>query len=158
MKVKIMKMHPNAKLPTYAHSLDAGMDLYSCLDVDTWDSEIPESEWGYWIAPGERVLVPTGLIMELPSGFEAQIRPKSGLALHHGITVLNSPGTIDAGYRGPVCVILVNQSDTGLAFKVTNGMKIAQMVIKPVEQAEIEEVFDLSDSERGTGGFGSSGA
>jgi dUTP pyrophosphatase len=157
MKVKFKKLHPNAKIPTYAKSGDAGMDLFACLDGRQWPSDVDPKDWSLYIAPGERMLVPTELSMELPNGYEAQIRPKSGLALHHGVTVLNSPGTVDEGYRGPIGVILINHSDSGLAFKVTNGMKIAQMVIKPVESVEVEEVVELTDSERGSGGFGSTG-
>ena len=107
------------------------------------------------LAPMERRLIPTGLFIELPAGYEAQIRPRSGLALKRGLTVLNTPGTIDADYRGEVCVILVNLSNE--PFMVNPGERIAQMVIARHEQAEIVQVEELSDTERGTGGFGHSG-
>ena len=107
------------------------------------------------LAPGARLAVPTGIAIELPLGAEAQVRPRSGLALNHGITCLNSPGAIDSDYRGEIKAILINHGDT--AFKITRGMKIAQMVIARHEQAELVEVESLSDSERGAGGFGSTG-
>jgi len=107
------------------------------------------------LAPGERALVPTGLAMALPAGFEAQVRPRSGLAAKHGVTVLNTPGTIDADYRGEVKVILINLGDA--PFDITRGERIAQMVIAPVLQAVIAEVETLSETQRGTGGFGSTG-
>jgi dUTP pyrophosphatase len=107
------------------------------------------------LQPGSRALVPTGLAMALPAGYEAQVRPRSGLAAKHGVTVLNTPGTIDADYRGEVKVILINLGDT--AFEISRGDRIAQMVIAPVLQAEIEEVEILSETSRGTGGFGSTG-
>jgi dUTP pyrophosphatase len=107
------------------------------------------------IAPGERVLVPTGLAIALPPGFEAQVRPRSGLALKQGITVVNTPGTIDADYRGEVGVILINHGDA--PFTVDRGMRIAQMVVAPITRAVWNEVGTLSESTRGTGGFGSTG-
>jgi dUTP pyrophosphatase len=107
------------------------------------------------IAPGQRALVSTGLILELPPNTEAQVRPRSGLALKHGITVLNSPGTIDEPYRGVVGVILINHSDQ--EFGVEPGMRIAQIVIKPVLAVQVNEVSEVSDSRRGAGGFGSTG-
>ena len=141
MTVRFRLLDSSAKLPTYAHPGDAGMDVCSIEDVV--------------IAPGARYLVKTGFAMELPDGFEAQVRPRSGLAIKSGITVLNTPGTIDSGYRGEVGVILINLSD--VPFHVEKGMKIAQMVIAKFERAEIEEVSELSSSERGAGGFGSTG-
>lgn len=105
--------------------------------------------------PMERKLIPTGLYMELPEGYEAQVRPRSGLALKHGITVLNSPGTIDADYRGELCVILINLSTE--EFVVNDGERIAQMVIARCEQAEVVQVEELTDTERGSGGFGHTG-
>lgn len=141
MTVRFRLLDSSAKLPTYAHLGDAGMDVCSIEDVV--------------IAPGARHLVKTGFAMELPDGFEAQVRPRSGLAIKSGITVLNTPGTIDSGYRGEVGVILINLSD--VPFHVEKGMKIAQMVIAKFERAEIEEVSELSSSERGAGGFGSTG-
>lgn len=141
MTVRFSLLDSSAKLPTYAHPGDAGMDVCSIEDVV--------------IAPGARALIKTGFAMELPDGFEAQVRPRSGLAIKSGITVLNTPGTIDSGYRGEVGVILINLSD--VPFHVEKGMKIAQMVIAKFERAEIEVVGELSSSERGAGGFGSTG-
>lgn len=139
--VRFKKLTPDAVLPSYAHPGDAGMDLTSIEEV-----ELP---------PGEIRLVKTGLAMALPSGTEAQVRPRSGLAAKHGVTVANTPGTIDEGYRGEICVILVNLGKA--PFRVEKGMRIAQMVIAPVLRAGVAEVTELSDTERGTGGFGSSG-
>lgn len=146
MKVKFKKLVPHAQLPTYAHEGDAGMDLRACFN------EPHKSET---LLPGDTALIPTGLSMELPEGYEAQIRPRSGIALKYRITVLNSPGTVDCHYRGPIGVVLINHGPWHMV--IENGMKIAQMVIKPVEQAEIEEVEELSNTERGEGGFGSTG-
>ena len=141
MTVRFRRIHPEAELPAYAHQDDAGMDLRSVEDC---------------IVPrGGRRLVRTGLQMELPPGFEAQVRPRSGLALKHGITVLNTPGTIDAGYRGEVGVILANFGDAD--FSVAKGDRIAQMVVAPVLRAEIAETDALDCTDRGTGGFGSTG-
>lgn len=143
MKVKFVNTshHP---LPKYETSLSAGMDLRAFL---------PEGP--ITLHPLERTLVKTGLFMELPAGYEAQVRPRSGLALKKGITVLNSPGTIDADYRGEICVILINLSNED--FVISDGERIAQMVIARHEQAEIIEVTELSDTDRGTGGFGHTG-
>lgn len=142
MKVAFRKLDPTAELPSYAHPGDAGMDIRSIEDVT--------------IAPGERKLVHTGLVIILPEDAEAQVRPRSGLALKNGITVLNTPGTIDAGYRGEVGVILINLGQE--PFAVTKGMKIAQIVVAPVVRAEISETFDDGPAtERGAGGFGSTG-
>jgi dUTP pyrophosphatase len=121
------------------------MDLRAAIDA-----EAPVS-----IAPGGRLAVPTGLIMEIPQGFEGQIRPRSGLALKSGVTCLNTPGTVDSDYRGEIMVILANLG--GETFTVTRGMRIAQMVIAPVVQVRIEVVQELSATERGSGGFGSTG-
>jgi len=139
--VRFKKLVPEAVLPSYAHPGDAGMDLTSVEDVE--------------LQPGEIRLVKTGLAMALPSGTEAQVRPRSGLAAKHGVTVANTPGTIDEGYRGEIRVILVNLGKA--PFRVEKGMRIAQMVIAPVLRAGVAEVTELSDTERGTGGFGSSG-
>jgi len=130
-------------LPAYQSELAAGLDLTAAVDMPVT------------LAPGERALVPTGLAMALPAGFEAQVRPRSGLAAKHGVTVLNTPGTIDADYRGEVKVILINLGDA--PFEIVRGERIAQMVIAPVLQAQIREVETLSDTARGTGGFGSTG-
>ena len=141
MTVKFRKTDPSATLPSYAHPGDAGMDLCSVEEL-----VIPQ---------GERRLVRTGLAMRLPPGYEAQVRPRSGLALKKGVTVLNSPGTIDEGYRGEIGVILVNLGDE--PFGVCKGDRIAQMVVAPCARAEIALVSELDSTERGAGGFGSTG-
>ncbi len=141
MTLGFKRIHPEATLPAYAHASDAGMDVRSVEDVT--------------IPVGGRALVHTGLVMELPPRYEAQVRPRSGLALKHGVTVLNTPGTIDAGYRGEVGVILANFGDA--PFEVKKGDKIAQLVIAPVTQPVIVEVADVNDTDRGAGGFGSTG-
>ena len=141
MRLLITKSDPTAQLPTYAHPGDAGMDVRS---IETLT-----------LPPGGRALVHTGLSVQLPPDAEAQVRPRSGLALKHGVTVLNSPGTIDAGYRGEVGVILVNLGSE--PFTVEKGMKIAQIVVAQVVRAEIVEVASLAESDRGAGGFGSTG-
>jgi len=135
-------------LPEYATAGAAGADLRANLD------EADRAE-GVTIAPGARVLVPTGLRMAIPPGFEVQIRPRSGLALKHGVTVANAPGTIDSDYRGPVGVILINLG--AAAFVIEHGARIAQMVVAPVVQAKIAEVAALDQTARGAGGFGSTG-
>lgn len=142
MNVKIINTskHP---LPKYATPQSAGMDLRANLDEDIV------------LHPLERVLVPTGLYIALPEGYEAQVRPRSGLALKHGITVLNTPGTVDADYRGELRVILINLSNDD--FVVEDGERIAQMVIARCEQAELVEVEELDDTVRGKGGFGHTG-
>lgn len=141
MKIKIIKLSDTAQLPRYGHDDDAGLDLFASQ--------------AHQILPGATQLVPTGIAIELPPSTEAQIRPRSGLALKHAITVLNSPGTIDAGYRGELGVILINHGQE--EFQVSTGMKIAQMVIAPILRVDIEEVMDLSSTRRGVGGFGSTG-
>ncbi len=141
MKIKIKKISENAVIPHYVHKGDAGMDIYSVKDKE--------------LKPGERFAIPTGLKFEIPMGYEMQIRPKSGLAANFGITVLNTPGTIDCGYRGEVMVILLNSSKEN--YLVKKGEKVAQAVIAKVEEAEIEEVEDLSETSRGEGGLGSTG-
>lgn len=140
MKLKIQKI-ADVPLPKYAHKGDAGMDLYSAEDLV--------------LKPGERKLVSAGIKIAVPEGYEAQVRPKSGLTLNHGITILNTPGTIDSGYRGEVKCILVNHGQED--FKIEKGSKIAQMVINKIETAEIEEVSELDETKRGEGGFGSTG-
>ena len=133
-------------LPGYATADSAGIDLLAAVDTDVT------------LSPGKRALIPTGLVIALPAGYEAQVRPRSGLALKHGITVLNSPGTVDADYRGEVKVILANLGDED--FVIARGMRIAQMVVAPVTQLTWNEVAsktDLPSSERGAGGFGSTG-
>ena len=142
MKIKVINKSANA-LPSYETIASAGMDLRAHLDQSIT------------LKPMERKLIPTGLSMELPAGYEAQIRPRSGLALKNGITLLNAPGTIDADYRGDIGIILVNLSTDN--FTVQPGDRIAQMVIAKYEQIQWEQVEDLSETERGAGGFGSTG-
>lgn len=139
--LKIQKVHKDAIVPSYAHEGDAGLDLFSVEEVT--------------INPSDSALIKTGIKIELPSQTEAQVRPRSGLALKHKITVLNTPGTIDEGYRGEIGIILINHGKD--AFVVEKGMKIAQMVVKPVWYVETCEVENLSDTQRAEGGFGSSG-
>ena len=141
MTLRFRKVHPDAVLPSYAHPSDAGMDVRSVEDLT--------------IAPGKRALVHTGLVMLLPPKYEAQVRPRSGLALKSGVTVLTTPGTIDSGYRGEVGVILANFGDAD--FPVKKGDKIAQIVIAPVTQPEIVETTEVDETDRGSGGFGSTG-
>ncbi len=142
MKIKIINRstHP---LPSYETLASAGMDLRACLDQPLT------------LQPLERAMIKTGLFIELPIGYEAQVRPRSGLAAKKGITVLNSPGTIDADYRGEIAVILVNLSNE--AFTISHGERIAQMIVAKHERAEWEEVQELNQTERGAGGFGSTG-
>ena len=142
MKVKVINRSENS-LPEYGTAHAAGLDLRANLDTPMV------------LEPLKRALVPTGLFLELPVGYEAQVRPRSGLAIKHGITVLNSPGTIDADYRGEVMVILVNLSDE--AFTVNHGERIAQLVMAKHEQIEWETVSELEETARGAGGFGHTG-
>lgn len=137
---------PDLPLPSYETEGAAGMDLRA----DIGPGGAPRI-----LQPGERILIPTGLAMALPAGFEAQIRPRSGLALKYGITVANAPGTIDADYRGPLGVILINLGDA--AYQIEHGARIAQMVVAPVVQARVMQVDTLDTTARGTGGFGSTG-
>jgi len=130
-------------VPAPATAAAAGCDLAAAVDHELV------------LAPGQRALVPTGFAIALPEGYEAQVRPRSGLALKHGIIVPNSPGTIDADYRGEVCVIMANRG--GAPFVVRRGMRIAQMVVAPVAQADLEIVDELDDTARGPNGFGSTG-
>jgi dUTP pyrophosphatase len=132
-------------LPAYQSAHAAGLDLAAAVGADA-----PVT-----LAPGARGLVPTGFAIALPEGFEAQVRPRSGLAVHHGVTVLNTPGTIDADYRGEIQVILVNLGDA--AFTVTRGLRIAQLVIAPVARASVVEADALDGTARGASGFGSTG-
>lgn len=142
MKIlKIKCINEKAKLPQYAHPGDAGLDLFSVENIN--------------IKPGDIALIKTGIIIELPEKTEAQIRPRSGLALKHKITVLNTPGTIDEGYRGEIGVIIINHGKE--IFKVEEGMKIAQMVVKPVLRVDVVNVDVINDTKRGEGGFGSTG-
>ena len=148
MRVQIVNKSSNP-LPTYSTTYSAGMDIRANLKNDEGNDEIIS------IAPGERVLIPTGLYIQLPYGYEAQIRPRSGLAMKYGITVLNTPGTIDADYRGEICVCLINHSKH--SFKLHHGDRIAQIVFAQVEQVLLTEVFKLKDTKRGDGGFGHTG-
>lgn len=141
MKLKIKKLNQDAIIPNYAHATDSGMDLYSIEDKI--------------IRPGETSLIKTGLKIELPKKTEAQIRPKSGIALKHSVTVLNTPGTIDEGYTGEIQIILINHGKN--PYKINKGEKIAQMVVMPVIRVAIQETNDLKDTSRGGGGFGSTG-
>ena len=142
MKVKVIN-RSRFDLPRYATPLSAGMDVRANIDE------------AVVLRPLERAMIPTGLYIELPAGYEMQIRPRSGLAAKHGITVLNSPGTIDADYRGEIRVILVNLSNE--EFRIEGGERIAQMVVARHEQVEWELSEELAESERGAGGFGSTG-
>jgi dUTP pyrophosphatase len=141
IKIKIKKIKENAIVPKYAHHGDAGVDLYSTED--------------YILKPGERTLVSTGIAISIPPGHEAQVRPKSGLALKHGISIVNTPGTVDCEYRGEIGVIAINLGQED--FKIEKGNKIAQMVFNKIEEADFEEVEELDDTTRGDGGFGSTG-
>ena len=151
MKLGFKKVHTDAKLPSYAHVGDAGMDVCSVEDVILF--------------PFTPTLVKTGLVVEIPTGYELQVRPRSGLALKKGITVWNSPGTIDSGYKGEIGIILLWAPMTQLATPdvkqdfewIKKGDRIAQLVLAPVTKADIVEVSEVSETERGTGGFGSTG-
>lgn len=142
MQVKVIN-RSGGQLPSYATQLAAGMDVRAALDAPIT------------LQPLGRAIVPTGLFLQIPAGYEVQVRPRSGLAAKKGVTVLNAPGTIDADYRGEVCVILVNLSDT--PFVVEPGERIAQLVLARHEIIEWQEVQELDDSGRGAGGFGSTG-
>ena len=141
LQIKFVKLREGAHIPQKAHEDDAGFDLYASED--------------FLLKAHGFGCVPTAVSIELPHGTEAQVRPRSGLAARHGVTVLNAPGTIDAGYRGEVKVILINQGEED--FAITAGMRIAQLIPSPVIPAVFEEVTALDDSDRGAGGFGSSG-
>lgn len=134
-------------LPCYETVGAAGADLRANFPEGARD--------GVLLTPGQRILVPTGLILEIPSGWEVQVRPRSGLALKHGITLVNTPGTIDSDYRGPVGVILINLGDA--PYQLRHGERIAQMVVAPALQASFYETDDISETARGAGGFGSTG-
>ncbi len=142
-KVGFVRLSERARLPQYMTAGAAGMDVSAVLDAPVV------------LAPGQRVAVPTGLAMELPEGFEAQVRPRSGLAWKAGITVVNAPGTIDSDYRGEVRILLVNLGQE--PHTIEHGERIAQLVISPVVQAQVHEVAALSESARGAGGFGHTG-
>ena len=142
VQVLITRLDPDLPLPRYAKGGDAGADIVSRIDIT--------------LAPGERALVPTGIAIALPDGYVALVHPRSGLAIKHGVTMVNAPGTVDAGYRGELQIILINH-DRNEAVSFKRGDRIAQLVIQKVERAEFVEVRDLPGSGRGTGGFGSTG-
>jgi dUTP pyrophosphatase len=141
--LRVRRIHPDAQLPTRAHEGDAGLDLHALE--------------GCTLGPGERAMVPTGIAIELPDGHAGLVVPRSGLAARHGISVVNAPGLIDAGYRGEVRVLLLN-TDSVETFAVEPGMRIAQLVVTPVAAPEVQDVTTLSATARGAGGFGSSGS
>jgi len=141
MILRVKKLRDDAKAPHYAHPGDAGLDLFACEPIT--------------LGPGESTVVKTGIAIALPPNTEGQVRPRSGLAAKHQVSVLNTPGTIDEGYRGEVGVILVNFGKQ--PFEVEHGMKIAQLVVKPVICVVVEEVDELTETRRGEGGFGSTG-
>ncbi len=142
VKVLIKRLDPGVPLPMYAKGGDAGADIVSAVDIS--------------LAPGERALVPTGISIALPDGYVALVHPRSGLAIKHGVTMVNAPGTVDAGYRGELKLILINHDPSeSVSFK--RGDRVAQLVIQQVERAEFIEVQDLPGSGRGTDGFGSTG-
>ncbi len=143
IRIKIKKLNEKAKIPEYMTEESAGMDLYACIDNDII------------MYPMERKLISTGIAIGLPKGYEAQIRPRSGLAIKYGITILNSPGTIDSDYRGEIKVILINLSKE--KFSIKNGDRIAQMIISKVDKADLLVVKHLEETIRGSGGFGSTG-
>ncbi len=141
--LRVHRLRSGAALPSYQTAGAAGLDLAACLDTQVV------------IAPGGRALVPTGLSIALPAGHEGQVRPRSGLALKHGVTVLNAPGTIDEDYRGEVSVVLVNHGAE--PFRIEPGMRIAQLVVAPVCKVHVEETGALDETSRGAGGYGSTG-
>jgi len=142
VQISLLRLDPELPAPSYAHPGDAGADIHAAVEVT--------------LQPGERALVPTGIALALPEGFVALVHPRSGLAARHGISIVNAPGTIDAGYRGEVRVCLVN-TDTREPFTVRRGDRIAQLVIQRFETDAFVEVVDLPDSARGDGGYGSTG-
>lgn len=139
--VKVKKLSPDAQIPKVANPGDAAFDLYSIVDYD--------------LEPGKRYPIPTGIAIEIPTGYEGQIRPRSGLGLKYGLTVINTPGTIDSGYRGEIHVTLLNLGAE--SFHVTKGMRVAQLAIRPVPKVQLVEVDELTETARGEGGFGSTG-
>lgn len=143
LKIKVKKLRSKAQLPRYMSRHAAGMDVFACPDAEMV------------IEPGCRAVVPTGIALAIPVGFEAQVRPRSGLALHRGVTLVNAPGTIDADYRGELGVILINHGRDN--FIVSDGDRIAQLVIAPVQMASFEQVEELDETDRNEGGFGHTG-
>lgn len=142
VRVQITRVDPGVPLPTYAHPGDAGADLVTVSDIN--------------LPPGERITVGTGVAIALPEGFVALVHPRSGLAARHGLSIVNSPGTVDAGYRGEIKVCLINH-DTREPVRLRRGDRIAQLVVQRVEHAQFDEVVELPDSARGSGGYGSTG-
>jgi dUTP pyrophosphatase len=149
LRVKLLS--PRAVLPHYQSEHAAGLDLAACLPAATDGKDAP----GIRIQPGEIVVIPTGLAIAIPPGHEAQVRPRSGLASKHGVTLPNAPGTIDADYRGEIKVPLINLGRED--FVIEHGMRVAQMIIAPVSHARVQQVGELDGTERGAGGFGSTG-
>ena len=143
IQVKVKKLHPQAVVPAYMTEQAAGMDLCTVADAPVV------------VAPGERTLLPTGLAMEIPPGFEGQVRPRSGLALKKGIALVNAPGTIDADYRGEIGIIIINHGHEPVEFMP--GDRVAQLIIAPVTRAALVEVEDLAETTRNAGGFGHTG-
>jgi dUTP pyrophosphatase len=143
IEIRVRKLHPQAVVPAYMTEHAAGMDLCAVLDAPVM------------LSPGERTLLPTGLAMEIPPGYEGQVRPRSGLALNKGLALVNSPGTIDADYRGEIGIIIINHGQEPVEFQ--SGDRIAQLIIAPVTQAVLVETIELSDSVRSCGGFGHTG-
>ncbi|MDA3903694.1 MAG: dUTP diphosphatase [Desulfuromusa sp.] len=142
-QVQVKKLHPDARIPGYMTELAAGMDVCALLDA------------ALTLEVGQRCLVPTGLAFAIPLGYEIQVRPRSGLAIKHGIALVNSPGTIDADYRGEVSIILINHGME--SFTITPGDRIAQLIVAPVCQADLVQVLELTETKRGSGGFGHTG-
>ncbi len=142
LEVQVTRLDPEVPLPAYAHPGDAGCDLVTTVDVE--------------LAPGERALVPTGIAIALPQGYAAFVHPRSGLAAHHGVSIVNSPGTIDAGYRGEIKVVLINH-DRDAVVRLQRLDRVAQLVVQQVEQVVWCEAGELPGSQRGTGGHGSTG-
>ena len=142
LEISVLRLDPDLPLPAYAHPGDAGADLVTTVDVT--------------LAPGERAMVPTGIALALPEGFVALVHPRSGLAARHGLSIVNTPGTIDAGYRGEIKVLLINH-DPKEPIELRRGDRIAQLVIQRFERARFVEVGQLPDSVRGEGGYGSTG-
>ena len=142
VEILIQRLDPDLPLPSYAHPGDAGADLTSAVDIE--------------LAPGQRALVPTGIAVALPEGYAAFVHPRSGLAVRAGVGIVNAPGTVDAGYRGEISVLLINH-DTTEPVRLRRGDRIAQLVIQQFETASFVEVDDLPDSARGAGGYGSTG-
>ncbi len=142
-KIQVKKLHPDSKIPKYMTELAAGMDISAFLGS------------AITIKPGQRCLIPTGLAFAIPAGYEVQVRPRSGLAIKHGIALVNSPGTIDADYRGEISIILINHGAEN--FTINSGDRIAQIVVAPVCRVELVPVAELPETKRGSGGFGHTG-